>query len=68
MKEIDTWEAVKTIFKLSAFPSVGALFNPAHSIMNTMYLGHSDTPEELSGYGLGNMIVVMVLAIGGITA
>ena len=36
--------------------------------MNTITLGHSDSPEELAGYGLGNMIIVMVMAIGGITA
>jgi len=66
--DVSNKKAIIDIFKMSAFPSIGALFNPAHAIMNTITLGHSDSPNELAGYGLGNMIIVMVMAIGGITA
>ena len=36
--------------------------------MNTITLGHSDNPDDLAGYGLGNMIIVMIMAIGSITS
>jgi Na+-driven multidrug efflux pump len=36
--------------------------------MNTITLGHSDNADDLAGYGLGNMIIVMIMAIGSITS
>ena len=64
----DRMESLKTIFKLAALPSLGAIFQPMHSIINTYYVANLGDVDVLAGYALGNMVYMMASPIGGITA
>ena len=39
---------------------IGALFHPIYSIVNSLVLGHQDSPEQLAGLGLGSLTVGLI--------